>query len=56
MLELQTGSFCGNPAVVGYAFRPVALRPCLSTGLPFHQKGLYQPLTYIQEHEVQHTL
>ncbi len=25
----------GNPAVIGHALRPVALRPCLSTGVPF---------------------
>ena len=27
--------FPGNPAVLGKSRRPVALRPCLSTGLPF---------------------
>ena len=32
---VATGLTVGNPAVLGPALRPVALRPCLSTGVPF---------------------
>jgi hypothetical protein len=32
---VATGLSVGNPAVIGRALRPVALRPCLSTGVPF---------------------
>jgi hypothetical protein len=31
----------------------VALRPCLSTGLPFHSTDLYQRATCKQEREMQ---
>ena len=30
----EAGSGTGGPAVIGLTLRPVALRPCLSTGLP----------------------
>jgi len=32
---VATGLSVGNPAVIGRALRPVALRPCLSAGVPF---------------------
>ncbi len=41
--EPWSTSVSGSPAVLGQARRPVALRPCLSTGLPFSaQCCLYQ--------------